>query len=194
MSRTRLIYLGVLALAVGVLFWDKSSGTGGVSGPQKSQAASSKPSGRSSLSNSKTPLVSHGPDQGEPVWVSANIDALVESSAAELAFEASVIAPAVKRDVFLPSAAFIAQSRPPVVIEEKAEVEVKVDPGRDLPELSSILQRSGGSCALLSGRVVFPDESIGNYRLVEVRESSVVLEKGEMRVIVSLDKGPEWVK
>jgi len=78
----------------------------------------------------------------------------------------------------------------PVVEEPSPEPEPRPEPRLEkaVPVLSGIMRSTQGAVAVINDRLVAPGDSVGEYSVVEIRETEVVLQRGDERHVLQRQK------
>jgi len=171
MTKSRMIYIGVLALGLLVLLWDKTS--------REPEAADAQP-----VLAEHQPSLRLGRDEpSETPTTAASTTPMVQKIFALL--NTDKVAPSVyTRDLFVESQEFLAAlSRH----DEEDPRQKLIDLAGQL-QLSGILIDSRYRCALINDQVLFVGDYIGPYRLQAVYPDSVCLQVKDEQITLSFPK------
>ena len=186
MTKTRLLYIVVLAIALLILLWDRTHSGRGVSGPAVTHA------GRADLDD---PKLAHkaSPFDGEltaepfePATRRKSVSDSLNDPNRPVACQDRP--PRSRRDVFLISPQF-SRALQPQPDPSAAPAAAPADKARQL-RLSAIILRGQDSCALINDEVVFIGRHIGPYRLLHLKTDRAVLEVGGENIELILGESP----
>lgn len=182
MSKNRMIYATVLAIAMVVLIWDKCFTSNSISNPQSSQAAM--PTGR--------PAAPLPPSVGTPKSIPLNTAAAPSATPANRTggFLSTVLGatpapPSTNprtpyRDLFTTAT----QAREPAT--GKTTYAVRQDILRNV-ELAGTLVMQGSSTASINGKTYVQGDRVAGYRITEIAESYVILVSDEFEVTLYIE-------
>ena len=190
MSKSHMVYVAVLIVALLVLLWDKTSNDNSVTSPKPSLASTSAGSppmstvghniGVGSAGESSPAVSQIGGGHSGPGAVPGPLGLWrsLASTASALSQPQSSSAPASGRwrDLF-------AAPEPPEPVSD----DVSMTLGSTL-HLTATLQLRGSDTASINGKTVSVGENIGPYRLVEVHRDFVILESDGRWIKLFMDQ------
>ena len=189
MSKSHMVYIAVLIVALLVLLWDKTSNDNSVTSPQSSHAGTSAgmPAVSTAAHNIGPDSVGQSDPSGSQIGGGYSGPPAVPGPLGlwrSLASTASALSqpqspgPASGRwrDLF-------AAPEPPQSVSD----DLSVPPGPPL-HLTATLQLRGSDTASISGKTVSVGENIGPYRLVEVHRDFVILESDGRWIRLFIDQ------
>lgn len=190
MSKTRMIYVAVLLVAITILAWDRMFSENSVTSPQSSSAAAT--TDVETAHNITEAAISRANR------IYADIpDALGRSDArptgdsrthaaidTRLTGQRTATVQRLPRDLFLPS-----HTQRDTVDKEAEETFDLLTVAAGL-RLSSTAVKQQNSCAIINGQILFVGQKIGPYSLVNVSREHVTIQADRTRIRLSLDKPP----
>lgn len=165
MTTSRKIYLLVLVLAIGVLIWDKAINAPSASSPASAQAIHASPPPVS------PPTI---PDPGTAEQMISTPDIRTLQSLRDLSLSSvnsSDNFSSPQRDIFQISSAF----QKKLLESRKQNPRFREALPAPMPQLKAILIADRNQYALLDDEILGPGQTIGPYRLLQVRKNSVLL-------------------
>jgi len=179
MTRHRKIYLALLTLACVGLLLDKTVLR--PTGPEPSAASQAAP-------HTSSPSVTPVDPAPVPEGSSSTIDPVVSdnlsflSRLARSAFASSDDTQSSQRDLFSPEPSYLDAVTPPP--PEPQPDEIARQQQRLSLQVTGLAAWPGGACAFIHNQVLFPGQSIHGWKLVEIRQHGVVLQKHDQRLLV----------
>jgi hypothetical protein len=199
MTKSRIIFLLVLTIAILVLIWDKTANQGVVSGPSSTQAQTESPQPHD-ISNDQL-----NPGDTSDNITSTGIDSVSgQSTPPVLSDSGPPTRKALQRFLHVlgdspeqPSGS--ADTRNLFAASEKFLAAVRTTPAVDQPQqeqwdlahklqLSGIVISSEFRCALIDENVVFLGENIGPFRLRKIESDRVILDIDSDSITLYLDE------
>jgi hypothetical protein len=210
MTKSRMIFIAVLLVAVAVLIWDKTANKESVSQPQAAQARPNRSTHRTAPAVgpkvSETNLAgamdipAHIPaelmksEESYMIRKTRNIMQKLLWPPFDLSLSISDLS--ATRDLFRATAEYLAatQTDPPEPQSEpdpedllKKKIKKYWDKAREM-KLSGTLIGENRSYAIINQDVLFEGDDIGPYQLVEVRSDAVILEIESVRIPLYLEE------
>ena len=175
MTKSRMIYLSVLSVALLALAWDRLV--------SQSSWTSPGDAGGSTVSPGVTESVPSGETWDLSPRIRRAMDAFVNSQSGP-AIALSATLDSAQRDVFTPTTAMRALMSPPARTEavEQPDVAHLISQLR----LSSVVIGPDRETVMLNGELVAKDQSIGPYRIVEIERQAIVVEVLNERIRINL--------
>ena len=199
MTKSRMIYIGVLLVALAVLFWDKTSRPQSVVNPKPAQAyytPSVQPKNPDvtaktdtvkntiNLNHNTKPNNPTSPQTKEQESISRN-PSTQNFLQTFFAGERKKIEQQGTRNLFIASEGFSS------LIQEASQQdtnETKIFEAAKKLQLSGILLGCHNRCALINSEVTFIGQNIGPFEVVEIFPDSVILQIDSERIILSLSE------
>ena len=172
MTTSRKIYIAILFVALMVLAWDKTSEQRSVTDPQPAKAQSSfQPFPNPKLQTPIEPPVTAVENPGQKIQNFPPLSAEQPKTNQT-------------RNLFVASEQLIS-----LLDHNKYGNNASAHPEEQLIQLrlSSIIMSSRRQCAMINDDVLYPGDTIGPYRLIEVRTGSVVLQLDSEQTTLLLD-------
>ena len=195
-SKTKMIYIAVLLVALAVLAWDKTSSSNSLTNPKPGAAAQTR-TNTNRLAPVKHPSA-HAPasdpvktvaDQA-PVKINQGFNLLSLFGKTVPAKNPSSLAtfmPAAPRDLFAPSAKFRQ------LLDGPREKDRDISENTIAMNLSACLVKNKGGTALINGEIFTVGDQIDRFKLIAVHHDRVILSLKNRKIALFFDQPSEIV-